>query len=434
MNSNASNAFWRPDAPQAGTSDGCNDGKVRGSSRQDSGDPSAKIGQSALGRYGISLLFVIVALVLTLLLQRYFPYPFLFLFFAAVMASAWLGGAAAGLFAVFACTVAVDYFFVPPFHSLAVNTTDSAYFFGFVTCALAASWVSSSKKKSEEALLEARDHLELKVVERTVELERSNADLRRTMRDHDAAQQALRQTQTELAHLARALTMGELTSSIAHEINQPLTAVVAHGHACLEWLSADPPEIARARQTANSIIRDGTRAGQVLSRIRALLSKRTQTADLVDMNEVILELIMFLRDELLRQQIVVRADLAPTLPQLRGDRVQLQQVVLNLMMNAVDAMQSSPSASKELVIRSRQDTPAEISVSVEDSGVGLSSEVAAKIFDPFFTTKPQGIGMGLSISRSIVDAHHGKLWAAPRIGGGCLFQFTLPLNHQNEDG
>jgi len=374
---------------------------------------------------------VAVALILSLVLQHLFPYPFLFLFFAAVMASAWFGGTSAGLFAVFASTIVVDYFFVPPYHSLALDPTDAAYFAGFVACALIASWVSSSQRKSKAALQEARDELERRVAERTAELEKSNSDLRRTMREHDEAQQALQQTRSELAHLARALTMGELTSSIAHEINQPLTAVVAHGHACLEWLSADPPNVAKARQTVTSILRDGTRAGNVLSRIRALFSKQAQASYSVDMNEVISELTAFFRDDAMWQQVSVRTDLAPDLPRPKGDRVQLQQVVLNLMMNGMEAMHSTPTRSRELVIRSRRTSRAEIAISVEDSGIGLSPGIEARIFDPFFTTKPQGIGMGLSISRSIVEAHRGRLTAAARPGGGAIFQFSLPIKGQS---
>jgi C4-dicarboxylate-specific signal transduction histidine kinase len=389
--------------------------------------------RSPLWRYGLTLCFVALALTASLLLQKLFPYPFLFLFFAAVMASAWFGGTAAGLFAVVSCTIGVDYFFVPPAHSLAINATDSAYFLGFIACALVASWVSSTRRKDDVALREARDQLERKVAERTADLERSNAELLRTMRDHDEAQQTLRQSQAELARLARALTMGELTSSIAHEINQPLTAVVSHGHACAGWLSSDPPDLPRARQTIASIIRDGTRAGEVLKRIRALVSKQTDAGSLVDMNEVILELTVFFRDEAMRRQVQLRTEFAQGLPLIPGDRVQLQQVVLNLMMNALDAMQASQRAAREIVVRTTPDRQPGIVVSVEDTGVGLSPETAAKIFDPFFTTKPQGIGMGLSISRSIVEAHRGRLWVDSRLGGGSIFQFRLPLEQESKN-
>ena len=440
MSSKANNVPWRfslhgPQHLEVGTpSTGVRlaPGRAdRGASQRESG-PFSRLVQALIRPYGTALVLVALAFAVTFVLRYFFPYPALFLFFAAVMSSAWFGGTGAGLFAVLLSTLVTDYFFVPPFNSFVIDATNISYFGAFVVCALVASWVSASKRKTEEALREARGHLELKVAERTAELEKSNTDLRRTMREHEQAQQALRQTQAELAHLSRALTMGELTSSIAHEINQPLTAVVAHGHACLEWLSADPPEIGKARQTINSILRDGTRAGRVLSRIRALFSKQAHTSDWIDMNEVILELTVFFRDEAMWQQVAILADLSPNLPRLKGDRIQLQQVVLNLMMNAMDAMQELPGGLKQLVIRSKQDTPTEVTISVEDSGVGFSPGIADKIFDPFFTTKPQGIGMGLSISRSIIEAHHGRLWASARPSGGTIFQFTIPLRRQQD--
>jgi C4-dicarboxylate-specific signal transduction histidine kinase len=371
-----------------------------------------RLTRSPVRRCGLALLFVVVAFAPTLLLQRLFPYPFLFLFFGAVMASAWFGGTAAGLFAVLFSTLLVDYFFVPPFYSFSISTTAEAYFAAFVVSALAASWVSSAKKKSEEALKEALDQLEVRVSERTAELMK---------------------TQTELAHLSQVLSMGELTASIAHEINQPLTAVVTHGHACIEWLSANPPNLEKAQQTVQRIIQDGTRAGAVLSRIRALFKKEAPAKDWLDINEVIHELTTFLRDDALRRRIAIRTDLVPGLPKVKADRVQLQQVVLNLMINGMDAMAETNDRAKDLLISARG-AEAEVVVRVEDSGMGLDTEAAEKIFNPFFTTKPHGIGMGLSISRSIIESHEGRLWASPRPSGGAIFQFTLPVHLRDSDG
>ena len=316
---------------------------------------------------------------------------------------------------------------MPPFYSFSINATDSAYFGAFIVCALVASWVSASKKKSEEALTEARDQLEFRVSERTTELRKSNEELRRSIGEHRKAQQALMKTQAELSHLSRVFTMGELTSSIAHEVNQPLTAVVTHGHACVEWLSASPPELEEARQSAERIIQDGTRAGKVLGHIRSLFRKEAPARDWLNMNDVIQELTVFLRGEALNHRLALRTDLAVDLPRVRGDRVQLQQVVLNLIMNAMDAMRGAPGPGKEIWLRSRREDSAGIRIVVEDSGVGLSAEIAEKIFHPFFTTKDQGIGMGLSISRSIVESHAGRLWAAPGPSGGAVFQFTIPI-------
>jgi len=344
------------------------------------------------------------------------------------MASAWLGGTGAGLFAVLLSTLLTDYFFVPPFHSFVIAPTDVSYFGAFVICALVASWVSSAKKKSEEALKEARAQLEIRVAERTAELQKSNAELRWTIQEHDKAQLALRETQTELAHLSRVFSMGELTSSIAHEISQPLTAVVTNGHACLEWLSAAPPNVEKALRTTENIIQDGTRAGAVLGRIRSLFKKEPRAQDWLDMNEVIEELTVFLRDEAERRGISLRTRPARDLPRVKGDRVQLQQVVLNLLMNGMDAMNGLSGRAMELRIDSRRHGARAILISVEDSGVGLRPGIGDRIFEPFFTTKPQGIGMGLSISRSIVESHRGRLWAEPGRTGGALFQFTIPLD------
>jgi len=325
------------------------------------------------------------------------------------MVSAWFGGTAAGLVAVLISTVVVDYFFVPPFYSFSISATSEAYFGAFIACALVASWISSSKKKSEEALKETRDQLEIRVSERTAELMKTQADL---------------------AHLSQVMSMGELAASIAHEISQPLTAVVAHGHACVEWLSASPPNVEKARQTADRIIQDGTQAGTVVSRIRALFKKETPAKSWFYMNEVIHQLTLFLRDEAMRRHITIQTDLASGLPRIMADRIQLQQVILNLAMNGMDAMAETTEDPKELVIRSRQEGEAMV-VQVEDCGIGLNPETAEKMFDPFFTTKPHGTGMGLSISRSIVESHEGRLSALPRPSGGATFQFTLPI-HSHE--
>jgi len=354
----------------------------------------------------LTLLSVGFAFICTLLLQPLFPYPFLFLFFGAVMASAWFGGASAGVFAVLLSTMLVEYFFVPPVHSFSISATAEAYFAAFVLCALAASWISTAKKKSEDALHEALDHLETRVSERTAELLK---------------------TQTELAHLSQVLSMGELTASIAHEINQPLTAVVTQGHACAEWLSADPPNLEKAKFTVERIIQDGTRAGATISRVRALFKKEAPVKHWLDVNEVVHELTVFLREEAIRRGILMQADLVPGLPKVKADRVQVQQVLLNLLMNGMDAMSDITDRRKELIIRARVEE-GNVVVRVEDSGKGLDTQTAEKIFTPFFTTKPQGIGLGLSLSRSIVEAHEGRLWASTRPSGGAIFQFTLPAS------
>jgi len=362
-------------------------------------------------RHGIALIAVAAALFFTLLLQGLFLYPFLFLFFGAVMVSGWFAGTAAGLFAVVLSTLAVDYFFVPPLHSFSVSTTAEAYFVAFVLCAFAASWISSSKRSSEEALKLARDKLEARVSERTAELMK---------------------TQAELARLSQVMTMGELAASVAHEISQPLTAVVTHGHACAEWLSASPPNLEKARQTLEKIIQDGSRGGEVLGRIRALFKMEPPAKDWLNVNELIDEMKLFLRDEAVRRRITILTDLSPSVPKVRADHIQLQQVLLNLMVNGMDAM-AACRGPKELLIGSRQEE-SEVVVRVEDTGVGLDAGTSDKIFNPFFTTKEHGIGVGLSICRSIIESHDGRMWASLRPSGGAIFQFALPIAPRESDG
>ncbi|HUN88476.1 MAG TPA: ATP-binding protein [Terriglobales bacterium] len=358
-----------------------------------------------LWRCGAPVLVVTAAFLCTLLLQPLFPYPFLFLFLVAVMASAWFSGTWGGVFAVVASTVLVDYFFVPPAHSFRISTTAEAYFLAFIACAIAASWVSSAKKKSEDALREALDELEIRVSERTAELMKTQADL---------------------AHLSQVLSMGELTASIAHEINQPITAVVTHGHACLEWLAAAPPNLEKTRQTVNRIIEDGTRAGTVLKRVRALFKKEPPAKDWIDVGDLIHEMTVFLREEAMRRQVIMHVAVVPGLPKVKADRVQLQQVILNLMTNAMDAMSDVVIRPKEMTIAATHEGSA-IHVSVRDSGTGIVPENADKIFNPFFTTKPHGVGLGLAISRSIIEGHEGRLWASACSEGGTIFEFTLPI-------
>ncbi|OLD56757.1 MAG: hypothetical protein AUI54_05105 [Acidobacteria bacterium 13_1_40CM_2_56_5] len=234
-----------------------------------------------------------------------------------------------------------------------------------------------------------------------------------------------RQAQADLAHINRVTTMGELTASLAHEVNQPIAAAVTDANTCLRWLTRDQPDLEEARQAASRIVKDATRAAEVISRTRLLFRKGTPQRALVDVNEVIREMIGLLRSEAMRHSISVRTDLAD-LPQVVGDRVQLQQVLLNLMTNSIDAMKDV-DGTRELIICSQQAEDDRLLVSVIDTGLGLPPEQANQIFDAFFTTKPHGTGMGLRISRSIVEAHGGRLWAAENSSRGASFHLTLPI-------
>ncbi len=239
------------------------------------------------------------------------------------------------------------------------------------------------------------------------------------------AEEALRQAQADLAHVDLVTTMGELTASLAHEVNQPIAAAVTNANTCLRWLTRDHPDLEEARAAASRIVKDATRAADIISRTRLLFKKGTPQHDLVDVNEVIGEMIVLLRGEATRYSISVRTELAADLPQVMGDRVQLQQVMMNLIMNSIDAMKDA-DGTRELAIKSQRTENEEVAVSVTDSGVGLPPQQAAQIFNAFFTTKPHGTGMGLRISRSIVESHGGRLWAADNSPRGASFCFTLP--------
>jgi PAS domain S-box-containing protein len=243
-----------------------------------------------------------------------------------------------------------------------------------------------------------------------------------------ASEQRLVDAQMELAHVTRVTTLGEMTASIAHEVNQPLAAVAANAEACLRWLDRATPNLDAARRSVEWIINDNNRASEVIRRVRAL-AKKTEIEQLpLDINEVIEEVSALVRNELVSHQVSFRTEFATALPMILGDRVQLQQVIINLVMNGVEAMQSVTDRPRELVIRSWQDETQHVLVSVTDCGIGVSTENADRLFNAFFTTKATGMGMGLSICRSIVEAHQGRLWAAANVPHGAAFQFTLPVS------
>ncbi len=480
--------------------------------------------------------FVLVALLWTFPLQRVIAYPFVFLFFGAIMGSAWFGGIIAGAVAVLLSSFLIDYFFVPPLFSISVAKESQSFLAAFILCAIAITVVSSARKRAENAIRDARDHLEAKVQERTAELQRSNLEIQESERQlrvlteaipqqiwrtdtegyieycnqhlcnylgraakllrgeaffnvihpedrplfrqgwqaalasggrfevevrvrgadgifrwflvrsipqrakdgriarwygihidielQRRAQQNLMQAQEDFTHLLRTLSMAEMAASIAHELNQPLTAVVTHAYACREWLQSHPANIEKASATAEKIVQESTRASAVISRVRALFRKEAQVRELTSMNRLIQGVARLLRDEAIRRDVFIRLVLAHDLPQLEMDPVQIQQVLLNLATNGMAAMMHA-AGPRELTIRSEKHGDGEILVAVEDHGPGIAPEAAARMFEPFFSTKPQGTGMGLAICRSIVEAHDGRVWAEESAHGGAILQFTV---------
>jgi PAS domain S-box-containing protein len=244
------------------------------------------------------------------------------------------------------------------------------------------------------------------------------------------AEMELHEAQASLAHVTRVTALGELAASIAHEVNQPLAAVVSHAAACRRWLDREPPDLKEARGTVQAIIKDGTRAGEVIQRVRALVSKAPDQRAALHINDVIDEVISLVQHELLSHQVSLRLELCPDLPVVIADRVQLQQVILNLVINAIEAMQPVTGRSRELVIRTGRHQDGQVLVTVKDCGIGFATGNADRLFDAFFTTKSSGMGMGLSICRSIVGAHGGRLSASANAGPGATFQFTLPFDRE----
>jgi PAS domain S-box-containing protein len=250
----------------------------------------------------------------------------------------------------------------------------------------------------------------------------------RDLTEHMLASEALREAQMELAHVNRVTTIGQLTASIAHEVNQPLAGVIANAEACLRWLDRGTPDLDAARNSVEWIIDDGNRASEVIRRVRALAKKSDIEKVPLDVNDAVWEIIALVQRELISYRVSLRTELAPALPTILGDRVQLQQVIINLVMNGIEAMQSVTDRRRELVIRSRQHETQQVLVSVTDCGIGIAAENADRLFNAFFTTKSGGMGMGLSICRSIMEAHGGRLWATANVPHGATFQFTLPVN------
>jgi PAS domain S-box-containing protein len=486
--------------------------------------------------FAIASAFVLVALLWTFPLQHVIAYPFVFLFFGAIMGSAWFGGIVAGFIAVVQSSLLITYFFIPPVFSITVAKESQSFLAAFILCAFAISIVSSARKRAENAVRTARDELETKVRERTSELEQSNLEIKERerqlrilteaipqqiwradasgrieycnqhLRDYigpaintlegesffdilhpeDAelfrqgwesalvvggrfevkvrvrgaddryrwflvrsipqrsrdgqierwygihidieeqhrAQQSLVVAQEDLSRLSHTLSMAEMAASIAHELNQPLTAVVTHAYACCEWLRSEPANLERATITAEKIVQESTRASSVLKRVRALFRKEASETQLVDVNRLIEELARLLRDEAIRRGVTITLNLDRRLRKVIADPVQIQQVLLNLATNAMEAM-THYSQSHELTIRSEMRGSPEVLVAVEDNGPGISHEIAGRMFEPFFSTKAQGIGMGLAICRSIIEVHDGKLWAENSPRGGAVLQFTL---------
>lgn len=491
--------------------------------------------ECSLKPFAIALSSVVVALLWTFPLQHVIAYPFVFLFFGAIMASAWFGGVIAGFIAVLLSSLLITYFFIPPLYSISVEKESQSFLAAFILCAIAIALVSSARKRAENAVRSARDQLEVQVQVRTAELEQSNLEIRERelqlrmlteaipqqiwradplgrieycnqhLRDYigeraeslggefffrilhpedepifrhrwasaltsgerfevearvrgrdgvfrwflvrsipqrtessrisrwygvhidveeqHRTQQSLFRAQEDLSRFGRTMSLAEMAASIAHELNQPLTALLTYASACRRWLQAEPANMQRASAAADKVVKETTRAAEVVRRVRSLFSKTDYVRVSTNINALIEEFARLLRDDAIHRGVSLKLRLIEELPELLIDPVQIQQVLLNLATNGMEAMAEN-DAPKILEISTARGGPDEVLISVYDRGSGIPEQINARIFEPFFTTKNEGTGMGLAICRSIIEAHDGQIWAE-RSNESTVFCFTL---------
>ena len=385
---------------------------------------------SAPFSFGLAIGLVAAALAVTILLQSVVSTAGYVFFYAAVLATTWFGGKWAGALSVILSTLVVDYYFVLPLHSFGVRRQSLPIFIEFAASSVLVAWFSSWRKQAEAALHHARSELQLRVEERTAELKQTNERLLAEIVERKRAEAAYYEAQAELARVTRISALGALAASISHEVNQPLAAVVTNADACMMWLSSEPPNLEEVRLAVDCIAQQGTRASDVVRRIRAMFTKAAPDRSRVEINELIREVGALMQTEASRNQVEIQTELANDLPAAMGDRVQLQQVIVNLIQNAIEAMSVIADRPRLLVIRSERLAPEQVLVAVQDSGIGIDRKNEKRIFDAFFTTKAQGTGMGLAISHSIVEAHGGRLWASANSAYGATIQFTLPAGSE----
>jgi C4-dicarboxylate-specific signal transduction histidine kinase len=374
---------------------------------------------SWIWRYGFAVFSLAAAVIISRWLTPQIGFPGT-LFLCVVMMSGWYGGVGPGLLATVLSTLAFHYSFAHPTH-VGPRFQETPRLLMFLVSNVLIALLSAAQRSAKESLKRTRDDLRHAVKD----LQKTNEALHSESLERKRTEEALRQALADLSRANRVSSMGELTASIAHEVKQPIAAAITDANTCVRWLSRDQPDLEEARAAASRIVQDGRRASEIVNRIRLLFKKDNPQRELVDLNQVIQEMMLLLHSEATQFAVLIRTELAADLPEVMGDRVQLQQVLMNLMTNSIDAMKDVDGA-RELTIQSQRNENSHVLISVSDTGTGLPPEQAERIFEAFFTTKPNGTGMGLRISRSIVESHGGRLWAAENSPRGAGFHFTLP--------
>ncbi|MGA7733962.1 MAG: ATP-binding protein [Pseudolabrys sp.] len=385
-------------------------------------DPSSPTSLPTILRYGIAVLSVAIANGLCFFLLQHFNAnltPFLF----AVAATVWYAGTGPGVLAIILSVLSLNYLFIRPSFSFSpISYADLVYLTFCTLCALAVGWVAAVRRRSEQELRQARDRLQIEVqqrAQRETEIKNLNEELAKREREK------LRQLESDLAHMNRVSMMGGLAASLSHEITQPIASAGNNARAAQNFLDMQPPDLGEVREALSCVVGDTDRAGDMIGRMRDQIKKAPPRKEQFDLNEAINEVIVLGRNAVIKNGVSVQTRLSEGLFPIHGDRVQLRQVVLNLLLNAVEAMGSVEAKPRDLLISTEQDHRG-VLVAVRDAGPGLDPSHLERVFDAFYTTKAGGMGMGLSICRSIIDAHGGRLWAEANEPRGVIFQFTLP--------
>ncbi len=390
--------------------------------------------QSTLVRYTVPLVTVVAAVSVTVALQSISRLiPGLPLLFCAAIVSAWFGGLGPGLLGALLASGAIALNLIPPPSMGSSVAEEFPRLVIFSIGVFFVSWISGRQRQAEELLKQTRDELEQKVLDRTAELRRANEELQMEIAERKVAEEALQTMQTELAHVSRVTMMGELTASIAHEVNQPLGAIMNYANASRRLLAAGMDNAASIDQALSKIAGDAHRASDVIARIRALSRKKPTEKANLPVKELVDEVLAIARYELHARGVAVRVDLGTGLAPLQVDRVQMQQVLLNLIINSMEAMEALPPNDRVIEICAQScltEGEAAVALCVRDHGPGVKPADGSRLFEPFHSTKPEGLGMGLAISRSIVEAHGGRLRLVPSQGAGATFEALLPAGER----